>query len=88
MQLMTPDKAHDTPLSEQAQGVLRAVQSSDGDWMKRSAIARAMDKKRLNPYEVAQLSLLIEKELVEVKQEPDNTPIGYVYLYRATGQED
>lgn len=75
-----PQSPH-TPQAEQLLVVLR----TNGGWMRRSDIADAMHKKRLNKWDTALLDLLTENGLIEADKRNDpNTPIGYTWFYRAT----
>jgi hypothetical protein len=55
---------------------------TESTWISRKTIAQALGKKRLNPYNITMLDLLIEKGHIEIQQEANRTPIGFQLLYR------
>ena len=75
-------------VTEHGEKLLVALQAADGQWIGRTEIAASIEKKRLTPYDVALLDLLVERKLIEVRQLPGRSRDGYVWQYRAvTGKK-
>lgn len=69
-------------LDAQSQRILDVLRSAT-DWMNRRDIARAMNKKQLNPYDIAVLQVLTGQGLIEASQRDNNSPVGWEWMYRA-----
>jgi hypothetical protein len=61
---------------------MNILRSADGEWVTRSDIARALEKRKLSPYDIAMLEILQEKGLIEIQHRDNRTPIGYECVYR------
>lgn len=70
-------------LPETAQAILAMIQGQGGQWVSRSDIAKALDKKRLNGTDLAYLEIMALNGLIEEKKIDDSTPIGYQWMYKA-----
>lgn len=71
------------PITDQAQKLLEALQTSPDQWLTRKAIAEKLGKRRLTPYDIELLQRLCDEQLAEIGKRPNPTPIGYEYAYRA-----
>ena len=65
-----------------AQAILDALIDA-GEWIGRSDLAKRLEKKSLNKWDVVLLSKLTEAGLIESQQIPHHGPIGYEWQYRA-----
>lgn len=73
-------------LEKQTDILLNVLKDAPGKWFTRSAIARAMHKRRLSSYDIAMLEILQVQGLVEIQHRENRTPIGYEFVYRTTDQ--
>ena len=73
-------------LDKQTDRLLNVLKDSQGEWLTRSSIARALEKRKLSPYDIAMLEVLHERGLVEIRHRDNRTPIGYEFVYRATDE--
>lgn len=62
--------------------LLEILKAAEGEWLTRSDIARALEKRKLSPYDIAMLEILQEKGVVEIQHRDNRTPIGYEFVYR------
>lgn len=69
-------------LTEQAERLLEIVQRANGQIVTRSDIAKAMDKTRLNVWDVKLLDDLIGEGYIVGEKKPIKSPIGYEWQYR------
>lgn len=75
---------HGAELDSQSRRILDAIKGGD-DWMNRRAIAEALGKKQLNPYDIAILQILTAQELIEIRRQDNNSPVGWEWQYKAKG---
>lgn len=73
-------------LDKQTDRLLNVLKDSQGEWLTRSSIARALEKRKLSPYDIAMLEVLQERGLVEIQHRDNRTPIGYEFVYRVTDE--
>jgi hypothetical protein len=78
-----PDKV--TPHGER---LLAILQSAGGKWLDRREIAQAIERKRLTPYDIAMLELLVKLGEAEAEQRPVPGPIAYEWIYRAVESKE
>ncbi|MGQ9887295.1 MAG: hypothetical protein ACUVSX_02280 [Aggregatilineales bacterium] len=71
-------------LDQKTDLLLSVLKESPGEWLTRSDIARALDKRKLSPYDIAMLEILQAKGLIEIQHRSNRTPIGYEFVYRTT----
>lgn len=71
-------------LEKQSHLLLAVLRDSPGEWLTRSDIAKALEKRKLSPYDIAMLEFLQEKGLIEIQHRDNRTPIGYEFVYRMT----
>ncbi len=71
-------------LDQKTDLLLSVLRESPGEWLTRSDIARALDKRKLSPYDIAMLEILQDKGLIEIQHRDNRTPIGYEFVYRTT----
>lgn len=71
-------------LDQKTELLLSILKESPGEWLTRSDIARALDKRKLSPYDIAMLEILEDRGLIEIQHRGNRTPIGYEFVYRAT----
>jgi hypothetical protein len=74
-------------ISELSRKLLEVLTSKSGLWMKRSEIARGLNKARLNQYEIAALDFMASQGLIDYRKQNNQTPIGYHWEYRAHNVE-
>jgi hypothetical protein len=74
---MTRDK-----LTEHGEKLLAIVRSWRGEFMTRSDIAKAMDKNKVNEWDVKLLNDLAGQGYIEIMKRPIKSPIGYEWVYR------
>lgn len=76
-------EAHLETLTEHQKKILEIIYRGGSRWMARSEIAKAMDKRTLNPYDLECLELLAGRGLVEASTRPSKAPqIAYAHIYR------
>ncbi len=80
--LMTPTLPGPARVTPHGDRILEAIRSAYPEWVNRSTIAAAMGKKRLTPWEVSLLTLLVSNELVEAQQKPFKGIQDYEWVYR------
>ena len=68
-----------TPL---AQRLVAALREQPETWLTRRQLAKAIGKRQLSPYHLTILDDLKKGGLIEQSHRPNNTPIGYEWLYR------
>lgn len=70
-------------LTEHQRKILDIIYAAPTGWMTRLELARAMGKRRLNPYDMSCLDLLAEQGLIEVSQRPSRAPhVEFAHIYR------
>lgn len=77
----------DFRLTDHAKKLLKLIQEAEGDWVNRPALARALDKKRLNVWETKLLIDMAEAGLIEMSQRPTSGPAGQEWIYRLPTDE-
>lgn len=78
-------EAHLAALTDHQKKVLEIIYRAGSKWMGRSEIARAMDKRTLNPYDLECLTLLAGRGLIEASTRPSRAPqIAYAHIYRVS----
>lgn len=75
-----------TEVTPQGAKLLAALKDAGGVWLTRKAIAEAVGKKRLTPYDVALLELLVNQGDAEAEKRPHEGPITYEWVYRAKAE--
>jgi hypothetical protein len=73
-----------TEVTPHGEKLLEALRSAGGQWMNRRAIANAIGKRRLTPYDLALLELLVNEGIIEAEKHPSKAPIPFEWEYRAT----
>lgn len=68
-------------LTEHAHKIYQAIDQQRNQWLTRAQIAHSIGKKRLTPYDVDLLSLLIEEEMIDCQQEQGFSREGYRWVY-------
>lgn len=81
--LLTEKKA-EPGTTATAQQLLRVLRENAGQWLSRTEIAAAVDKKRLNPNDLRQLDWMAEAGIIEMRKTPIEGPISFQWEYRAT----
>jgi uncharacterized membrane protein len=74
-------KDNNVALSNQTEAILEVLKKIP-DWATRAEIARALGKRRLNPYELAALDLLVERGQIITQQEKMPGAIGFQWQYK------
>jgi hypothetical protein len=75
LQTLTPHQIH----------LIQALYSAGGKWLTRSRLARAINKKRLTPYDINCLAMLDEKGIIVQSTRPTNAPgSDFAYIYCMT----
>ena len=74
-------------LSDQAQRFLQLINDHGGQWLSRSDIAQLAGKKRLNPYEIGVIDLLVERGLIQRRSEAMGGAIGFQWQYQALSNQ-
>lgn len=62
--------------------LLEALRPASGEWLSRSEIAGRLGKRRLNPTDIAILSMLAQVKKIEEREVPTNAPSGRRFEYR------
>lgn len=62
--------------------VVAALEKANGQWVKRSELAKLLGRDRLYPLDLEALAYLEGTGKVEVERRPDPRPAGYTALYR------
>ena len=75
-----------TNLKPLAERIVAALKTQPTTWFTRRDIARALGKRQLSPYHLTLLEKLKNKGLIEVSHRPNETPIGYEWLYRVSSK--
>lgn len=70
-------------LTEHAETLLEIIRRSGGEIVTRSDIAKALDKTRLNVWEVKLLDDLIGEGYIEGEKKPVKSPHGYEWTYKS-----
>ncbi len=71
-----------TPMGQHAQKILQALRDLGPDWHSRAVIAAHLNKRRLNPAEVAVLNMLVESGRVEAERHIIDGPMPMIWEYR------
>jgi hypothetical protein len=67
--------------------LIQAMYDSDGKWLTRSGVAKAIRKKRLTPYDIDILHMLGEKGILELSTRPTTAPgSDFAYIYCMTDE--
>ena len=75
--------AHMRELTPHQVKILEALYDVGDVWLTRAQIAKAIDKKRLTPYDIEILQKLTERGLLETSTQPTNAPgSDFAYIYR------
>lgn len=62
--------------------LVQALYDSDGQWLTRSQMARAIGKKRLTPYDIDCLKMLTEHSIIQTSRRPTTAPGSeFAYIY-------
>jgi hypothetical protein len=83
VEILPREKPRITP---QAERLFNILQAAGGEWMSRRDIARALDRRKLAPYDIGMLDTLQAAGLIDCGKRPNQTPIGYEWVYRAVGE--
>lgn len=68
--------------------ILEVIHRVQGKWISRAKIARALGKRRLTPYDIDCLTLMVNLRLIEVSVRPGTAGIvSYAFLYRLSEVE-
>ena len=63
--------------------ILESLYNAGAVWLTRAQIARAIDKRRLTPYDINILRMLTERGLIEMSTQPTDAPgSDFAYIYR------
>jgi hypothetical protein len=81
--LMTDDNLTEDRLTEHGEKLLAIIRSRGGEIVTRSDIAKALDKTRLNVWDVALLDKMAGQGMIEATKRKIKSPIGYEWVYRA-----
>jgi hypothetical protein len=77
--VMSPPSA----ITTTAEKILLILRQSPQDWLSRSGIASRLGRKRLNPFDLAAIQLLLERGQIEARKEKEVPGIiGFAYEYR------
>lgn len=84
--MMQPSEftAHVNQLTNHQWKLLESLIKANGQWLTRRQIATDIGKRRLIPYDMGCLKQLEERQLIEIAQILDPTPIGFQVVYRVT----
>jgi hypothetical protein len=69
-------------IPETSEKILEILRQTPREWVSRSAIAEKLGRKRLNPYDLAALTVLAEKGQIKEKREKMPGYIGFQWVYR------
>lgn len=75
-----------TRLGKHVDTLMSILRRTPGEWVNRSDIAKALEKRRLSSYDIAMLEILHEKGMIEIELRDNRTPIGYEFVYRTNEQ--
>jgi predicted transcriptional regulator len=75
-----------TRLDKHVNTLMDILRRKPGEWVTRSDIAKALDKRRLSSYDIAMLEILHNKGMIEIELRDNRTPIGYEFVYRTNDQ--
>lgn len=75
-----------TRLDKHVNTLMSILQRKPGEWVTRSDIAKALEKRRLSSYDIAMLEILHNKGMIEIELRDNRTPIGYEFVYRTNDQ--
>lgn len=70
-------------LSDRAEQFLILFNQTPERWLSRVELSERLNKKRLNPSDVAALEYMVEKGMLDAQQVKIGGVIGYVWIYRA-----
>lgn len=77
--------AHMQELTPHQLKIVEAVYHGGEAWMTRSKVARALDKRRLTPYDIDCLKMLTERGIIETSTQPTKAPgSDFAYVYHMT----
>jgi protein involved in polysaccharide export with SLBB domain len=71
----------DSPISAQAEKILSAIKAAGG-WVSRQQLAESLGKKKLNPYDIATLDLLVREGRIQEEKLERPGIISYTFRYR------
>lgn len=62
--------------------MVEALYNASGTWLTRAQIARAINKRRLTPYDIECLSMLTERRIISTSTRPTTAPgSDFAYIY-------
>jgi hypothetical protein len=70
-------------IAEMEDRLLAALRSSNGQWVKRSQIAKQLGRNKLQPGDVVMLEVLVERGLAESRRVDTYAPSKYRVEYRS-----
>jgi hypothetical protein len=70
-----------TRITEHAERILAVLENVKNRWHTRSELAALMERKRLTPYDIVCLELLVKMELVQQDKEEGYSRDGYRWRY-------
>jgi predicted transcriptional regulator len=73
-----------TRLDKHVNTLMEVLGRKPGEWVTRSDIAKALEKRRLSSYDIAMLEILHNKGMIEIELRDNRTPIGYEFVYRTS----
>lgn len=77
--------AHLSELTPHQLKLVQAIYESEGDWLTRAKLARAIGKRRLTPYDIECLGALTELGIIVTDTRPTTAPGSeFAYIYNMT----
>lgn len=74
--------AHLKELTPHQLKIVQVIYDGGADWQTRSNVAKALDKRRLTPYDIDCLKMLTERGLIVTSTQPTNAPgSDFAYIY-------
>ncbi|GEM_PF-2257360 len=70
-----------TRMTDHAEWIFTTLEGVKNRWHTRSELAELMNRKRLTPYDILCLELLIKMELIQVDKEEGYSRDGYRWRY-------
>ena len=74
--------AHLRELTSHQLKIIQAMYDAGGEWLTRAKVAKQLGKRRLTPYDINCLTMLSEKEILEISTQPTTAPgSDFAYIY-------
>ena len=62
--------------------IVQVLYDAGSEWLTRAMVAKRLEKRRLTPYDINCLTMLVDKNIIEISTQPTSAPgSDFAYVY-------